>query len=192
MRAIEKQFNPESNLKGRMAESLVYDLLKESGNETYHIGFEATLPGLTRIDEVFNRHGAIGNKIRIIPDFFVLNKNDDPYLIEVKFRWSPAGHESDPERLRLIAKFWQEAVVVFVNCSKQPYFRYTTYPFFKKNGEIDLKPLDEFPPLRISENMLVKYEALVEKYLKPTLTSPLPKDSVVFEHPMQYVRPKKN
>lgn len=192
MRVPEKQSSAEINLKGRMAESLVYDLLRESGNEAYRIGFEAALPGLTRINEVFNRHSAIGEKIRLIPDFFVLNKHGDPYLVEVKFRWSPTGHESDPERLRLIAKFWQEAVVVFVNCARQPYFRYTIFPFFDKKGGITLYPLDEFPPLRISENLLEKYEALVEKYLKPTLTSPLPKDSVVFEHPMQYVRPKKN
>jgi len=129
---------------------------------------------------------------QIIPDFFVLNENGDPFLVEVKFRWSPNGHANDTERLRLIAKYWQEAIVVFVNCAQLPYFRYTVYPFFKKNGEIDLKPLDEFPPLHISENLLEKYNALVGKYLKPTLTMPLPKESQVFEHPMQYVRPKRN
>lgn len=192
MRVAEKQSNAEINLKGRMAESLVYDLLRESGNEVYRIGFEAVLPGLTRIHEVFNRHGAIGEKVRLIPDFLVLNKNGEPYLVEVKFRWSPMGHESDPERLRLISKFWEEAVVVFVNCARKPYFRYTIYPFFDNKGEIVLKPLDEFPPLRISENTLEHYETLVEKYLKPTLTSPLPKESQVFEHPMQYIRPKKH
>ena len=40
----EKQEWRETALKGRMAESLVYYLLKESGNEIFKIGYEANLP----------------------------------------------------------------------------------------------------------------------------------------------------
>src|SRR3989344_9270661 len=102
----EKQEWRETSLKGRMAESLVYDLLKESGNEVYKIGYEAILPGLARIEESFKRNSDVGEKIRSIPDFFVIDKSGNPYLIEVKFRWHPSGHENDLKRLERIEGSW--------------------------------------------------------------------------------------
>ena len=73
----KKQEWRETSLKGRMAESLVYDLLKESGNEIFKIGYEAILPGLARIEESFKRNSEVGEKIRTIPDFFVTQKNQE-------------------------------------------------------------------------------------------------------------------
>lgn len=189
-RVAGKQALRETNLKGRMAESLVYDLLHESGNKVFKLGYENILP-VSTIQEAFGKQVRLGEKLRSIPDFFVLNKSNDPYLVEVKFRWSAEGHESDAPRLERLSRLWEEAVVIFVNCSKKPYFRYVTAPFINKNGGLNLKPLDEYPPLRVSENLLEYYNLLVEKYLKPTLTAPLPKDSSVLEHPMQYLRPSK-
>ena len=95
----EKQEWRETSLKGRMAESLVCDLLKESGNEVYRIGYEAILPGLAHIEESFNRNSEIGEKIKAIPDFFVIDKSGNPYLIEVKFRWNPSGHKNDYKKM---------------------------------------------------------------------------------------------
>lgn len=181
----EKQALRETNLKGRMAESLVFDLLKESGNEVYRIGIENSLPALLHVGQELMR-SKVGEKLRSIPDFFVLDGKGKAHLVEVKFRWHPKGHESDIERLLRLAKFWEEAIVIFVNCSKKPYFQYSASPFVDKNGVI-LDPLSEYVPLRVPDDLLIKFDELVEKYLKPTLKTPLPKDSTILDHPAHYL-----
>src|SRR3990167_1849719 len=119
----KKQEWRETSLKGRMAESLVYDLLKESGNEVFRIGYEAILPGLARIQESFKRNSEVGEKIRSIPDFFVIDKAGNPYLVEIKFRWNPAGHENDAKKLARIKDSWKEVIIAVVSCKEKPYFR---------------------------------------------------------------------
>lgn len=166
----EKQEWRETALKGRMAESLVHDLLREAGNEVYRIGYEAILPGLARIEESFQRRSALGEKIRAIPDFIAIDEMGMPHLIEVKFRWHPAGHSNDPQKLERIGQAWQEAVVVFVNCTEKPYFRFSRFPFIDGKKAIVTEPLQALKPLNISEELLGKFEILIEKYLTPTLT----------------------
>ena len=164
-----KQEWRETSLKGRMAESLVYDLLKESGNEVYRIGFEAILPGLTRIEESFKRNSEVGEKIRSIPDFFVIDKSGDPYLVEVKFRWHPSGHENDPKKLVRIKSSWSECFIFFVNCSEKPYFRVSKTPYINSSGQLVTEPAQNLKFLGITSGLLDKFDALVEKYLTPTL-----------------------
>ena len=139
MEKRKKQEWRETSLKGRMAESLVYDLLKESGNEIYRIGFEAILPGVTRIEESFKRNSEVGEKIRSIPDFFVIDKSGNPYLIEVKFRWHPSGHEDDFKRIERIRSAWQECFIFYVNCSEKPYFRVMYENKFPEEDDIDAR-----------------------------------------------------
>jgi len=168
----EKQEWRERSLKGRMAESLVYDLLKESGNEVYRIGYEAILPGLVRIEESFNRNSEVGEKIRAIPDFFVIDKSGSPYLVEVKFRWHPSGHENDLKKLERIQNTWRECFVFFVNCSEKPYFRTSKDPFVNNVGQLATEPVENLKFFGITQELLDKFDALVEKYLSPTLDNP--------------------
>jgi hypothetical protein len=166
----EKQDWGETSLKGRMAESLVRDLLRECGNEVYSIGLESILPGATRIEESFNRNSVVGDKIRAIPDFFVIDQLGTPHLVEVKFRWTPLGHESDYKRIERIKNWWAEAIIIFVNCSEKPYFRVSKYPFLKTNNELDTEPIEKIKAFNIHDETLSKFEALVGKYMAPTLT----------------------
>jgi len=159
----EKQEWRETVLKGRMAESLVYDLLKESGNEIFKIGYEAILPGLARIEESFKRNSEVGEKIRTIPDFFVIDKLGNPHLVEVKFRWDSKWHENDNKMLRLLKNSWQEIIIAVVSCYDKPYFRFSKYPF---DEIVQIKNLEQFG---ITQELLDKFDALVEKYLAPTL-----------------------
>ena len=165
----EKQEWRETSLKGRMAESLVYDLLKESGNEVYRIGYEAILPGLARIEESFKRNSKVGEKIRSIPDFFVIDKSSSPHLVEVKFRWHPSGHENDLKKLERIKSAWKESFVFYVNCSEKPYFRVSKDPFVNSLNQLVTEPLQNLKFFGIMQELLDKFDALVEKYLKPTL-----------------------
>jgi hypothetical protein len=165
----EKQEWRETVLKGRMAESLVYDLVRESGNEIYRIGYEAILPGLARIEESFKRNSEVGEKIRSIPDFFVIDKSGNPHLVEVKFRWNPAGHESDAKKLERIKDSWKESLILYVNCSEKPYFRVSTYPFANESNQLITEPLLNLKSFNVTQELLDKFDALVEKYLMPTL-----------------------
>ena len=60
---------PESILKGRMAESLVEELLKQCGNKVYRFGYEAVLQNLTQLEKAFDRESEVGQRIKSIPDF---------------------------------------------------------------------------------------------------------------------------
>src|SRR3989344_2672712 len=144
----------ETSLKGRMAESLVYDLLKESGNEVFKIGFEAILPGLASIEESFKRNSEVGEKIRAIPDFFVIDKTGSPHVVEVKFRWNPAGHEHDKKILERIKNFWKECFVVFVNCSEKPYFRASKNPFLDESNQLVTEPVKNLEFFGITQEFL--------------------------------------
>ena len=92
--------NPESMLKGRMAESLVSEILREAGNQVYRFGYESTLQNLTQVEKVFDSKSDIGEKIRSIPDLLVINKKGEPFFIEVKFRWHSEWHKDDFKMFR--------------------------------------------------------------------------------------------
>lgn len=155
-------------LKGRMAETLVEELFRKSGNKIYRFGYEAILQNLTQIEKSFNGSGEVGSRIRAIPDFVVLDREGNPTFLEVKFRWSGQLHEHDYERLVRIKNFW-DAKIIFVNCSQRPFFKISYPPYFDKEGKLNLIPLTEETLWKIDLETYSKFEDLVEKYLSPTL-----------------------
>jgi hypothetical protein len=159
---------PEGMLKGRMAETLIEELLRDSGNTIYRFGYEAILQNLTQIEKSFDGAGETGNRIRAIPDFIVIDRQGNPIFLEVKFRWNGQLHEHDHERLQRIKNFWN-AKIVFVNCSKKPYFQISTPPYFDGQDNFVSKPLIEESAWKIDPLVYQKFENLVEKYLGPTL-----------------------
>jgi len=163
-------FNPENILKGRMAEVLVGELLREAGNQVYRFGYESTLQNLTQIERVFDRHSEIGEKVRSIPDLLVINKEGKPFFIEVKFRWHAEWHKNDFKMLDRLNKFWQP-IIIFVNCYTKPYFLITKPPYYnRKTKKLAGWPLEGADYLYLSKNIIEKYDALIKKYLTPTLT----------------------
>lgn len=59
-------FSPEKMLKGRMAETMVEELLKKSGNTVYRFGYEAIMQNLTQLKRNFDAHSDAGERIRAI------------------------------------------------------------------------------------------------------------------------------
>lgn len=163
--------DPEGMLKGRMAENLVEELLRASGNTIYRFGYEAILQNLTQIEKSFNGDGETGNRIRAIPDFIVIDRHGNPIFLEVKFRWNGKLHPHDHERLMRIKHFWS-AKIVFVNCSKKPFFQISNSPYFDEKNNFVTKPLTEELSWKIDQEAYKKFEGLVEKYLTPTLIKP--------------------
>ena len=160
----------EGMLKGRMAETLVDELLKKSGNTVYRFGYEAILQNLTQIKKAFDLHSEVGQRIRAIPDFIVIGKDGNPVFVEVKFRWNGKLHEKDKESIERIKHFWS-AKMIFVNCSEKPYFRVSESPYVDNEGKLVSKALTEDPEWKIDPIIYSEFESLVEKYLSPTLTS---------------------
>jgi len=144
--------NPESILKGRMAESLVSEILREAGNQVYKFGYESTLQNLTQVEKVFDRHSEKG----------------EPFFVEVKFRWHQEWHKDDSKMLKRLSDFWRP-IIIFVNCYKKPYFLITKSPYYDKNKELKGWPLEKADYLNIPADIMEKYNALVKKYLTPTL-----------------------
>lgn len=160
--------NPENMLKGRMAETLVEELLRQSGNIVYRFGYESIVQNLTQLEDKFDRYSEVGEKIRAIPDFIVIDKKGKPIFVEVKFRWKPELHESDYKMLEKINNFWA-AKIIFVNCWEQSYFRVCNPPYIDKNKILILKPLLQENNWQIDKNLYEAYEDLVYRYLTPTL-----------------------
>ena len=150
-----------------MAETLFEELMRQSGNIVYRFGYEAIVQNLTQLEEKFDRYSEVGERIRAIPDFIVIDKTGKPVFVEVKFRWRPELHDNDYRMLEKIDKFWG-ARMVFINCWEQPYFRVADPPYFR-NKKLALRPLTDISNWKISKEVYKEYEGLVHKYLTPTL-----------------------
>ena len=163
----------ESMLKGRMAETLFEELMRESGNVVYRFGYEAIVQNLVQLEGRFNRYNEVAEKIRSIPDFIVIDKKGKPVFVEVKFRWKSELHAGDysSKLIERIEKYWG-AKIVLVNCWEQPYFRVVDPPYFDKNKKLKLKPLVEESEWKIDKKIYEKYENLVHRYIGPTLIPP--------------------
>ena len=166
----QNHFDPENMLKGRMAETLVEDLLKQSGNLVYRFGYEAILQNLTQIEKNFDRNSDVGQRISSIPDFVVIGTDDNPVLIEVKFRWDGKTFGDDKKKFEKINEFWN-AKIIIVNKTEKPYFRISYPPYLDKEGNFVCKPLLDEDCIKINKETYDKFESLVEKYLKINLVS---------------------
>lgn len=142
-----------------MAESLVEELLKLSGNKVYRFGYEAVLQNLTQLESVFDRESEVGQRIKSIPDFVVINRKGKPVFIEVKFRTNLKAYADEVQKIKLIEKFWHAKVVLVT--VKQPYFRVSYSPYLNRRYEWDWIPLEKDKDLGISPKALAAFE----KYL---------------------------
>lgn len=160
--------DPENILKGRMAETLVEELLKKSGNKVYRFGYEAIVQNLVQLDQEFDKQSDVGKRIRVIPDFIVLSKKGNPVFVEVKFRKDFELYGSDRERLIMVSKFW-EAKVIFVTRTRRPYFRICYPPYCDDKNFLIWKPLIEESEWKIDKRIYENYEELVHRYFMPTM-----------------------
>lgn len=163
-----QKIDPENMLKGRMVESMVEEMLRKFGNTVYRFGYEAILQNLTQIEKSFNHYNDAGERIHCIPDFIVLDNNKEPIFLEVKFRSNGELHENDKRRLEKIKEFWN-AKILFVNCTKKPYFEIVNPPSCDKDGKIQKEELSRELYWQFDKKIYNDFEDLVEKYLKSSL-----------------------
>lgn len=147
----------EDLLKGRMAECLVEELLKQGGNKVYRFGYESILQNLTQIGEYpsIDKRELVSRKLKSIPDFVVVNRRKKPFFVEIKFRTKVKVYERD---LKPIEEFWQAKVIMVT--IKKPYFRVLDTISKERNWISLVKDKD----LGITEKLLEEFNRLVEKY----------------------------
>ena len=147
----------EDLLKGRIAECLVEELLKQSGNKVYRFGYESILQNLTQPGEYpsIDKTELVSKKLKSTPDFLVVNRKKKPFFVEVKFRTKVEVYERD---LKIIEEFWQAKIIMVT--IKKPYFRILDTHSKERNWTSLAKDQD----LGVTEKTLEEFNRLVEKY----------------------------
>lgn len=106
-----KSFTPENRIKGRIAEAIIEELLKASGNDVYRFGYESILQNLVQRRANFDRRNKNAHQLQSIPDFVVLNPEGNNFFLEVKFRANPEWLLKDT-LLRRTTEYWQPKLIL--------------------------------------------------------------------------------
>lgn len=161
-------YNHNDVVKGRIAETLVNELLRACGNKVFRFGYEAILQNLTQLEQIFQKDNETSDIIRSIPDFVVVNKNGEPIFVEVKFRKIGMFYEKEIDFISSRVKYWNCKVILV--SPVVPYYRvfdtssFSNRKFFKDNAEIKFLPIDEVVEFHIKSKILEEFEQLVKKY----------------------------
>lgn len=136
-------------MKGQKAERIVAGLFREAGFEVINYGYEHTVPELLpeRQDGVIK--GKAAEYIRHQPDFVVVDKDNNAFFVEVKFRAS----EINPKK----------EIFPYPNCyvvllTKDYILAQSTTNIFKSKGKLRFRYLNSFRPFKkISNQLIYKY-----------------------------------
>jgi hypothetical protein len=145
--------DPTNIIKGRIAEAIIEELLKASGNKVYRFGYESTLQNLVQSPSEFDRQTKNGQRVSSMPDFIVINAEGSPFFVEVKFRSDPYNLKG--YSLKKIKKFWY-AKVVLVTIEK-PYFR-VARPHTFSDAKCLFEPLESDRDLNVVRDYVMRFE----------------------------------
>lgn len=140
-------------LKGKIAEAIVEEMLKEAGFRVYRFGYESVIQNLTQVGVELKKTKS-GRKISNMPDFIILNDEGYVHFIEVKFRSGPPDHED--ENCKDLAETWPESKILFV-CKTEPYFRIANAPDFVDEKKKYIFPLENDKYVKVDETIIKKY-----------------------------------
>jgi len=150
-------------VKGRIAESLVSELLKKSRNKVYRFGYETVLQNLTQLEASFNKDTKTAEIIRSIPDLIVVNRNGEVFFVEVKERTKKVGRyfftKTEWGRLKEVLNYWN-AVLILVT-AEPPFFR-----IFDGSLRNSFVPIEKYGKFNIKETACEECNKLAEKYFR--------------------------
>jgi hypothetical protein len=160
----------ENIIKGRIAKTLVEELLKASGRRVYNLGTDIVLENIIQHEDEFDKDKGLGAKIAMIPDYIVFGPKR-PVFIEVKFRSDPGSLEEELLLAREVReKYWKVKIVV-VTLKEKPYFRVLVPPYFsneKRDGwpvpVVRWRSLEKDKDFAVDPAQLERFEKLAEKY----------------------------
>lgn len=157
----KQAMEPENVLKGRIAEALIEELLRSSGNDVYRFGYEAILQNLIQTGSHFDRRNKNAYQLRSIPDFVVLNSEGNNFFVEVKFRSSPEWLLRDL-LLKQTTEYWQSKLILVTVV--KPYFRIVE-PQSLTEDRCSFQPLEADEDFHVTREALEIFEPLVERFL---------------------------
>lgn len=160
-------YTPENMIKGRIAEAIIEELLKDSGNDVYRFGYESILQNLVQRGSNFDRRNKNAHQVKSIPDFVVLNSEGNNFFLEVKFRANPDWLRRDPS-LRRTTEYWQPKLILVTVV--KPYFRIVTLESLL-DERCSFEPLETDPDFHVTRTALESFERLVERFLVNGKTS---------------------
>jgi hypothetical protein len=150
----------DNDVKEKMAEALISELLRSSGNKVCPFGSATVLQNLTEIAG----QSKIGQQISSIPDFLVLNQSGKPFFVEVRFHsYEDTAYDRQSGLINPFSKFWK-AKLILVTLQK-PHSLVANPPYLDANGTLHLENLEEDRDLNVSSEELRKFAPLVERYL---------------------------
>lgn len=149
----------ENLVKGRIAETLFEQMLRDTGDFTVlAFGYENVLPELAQRQRDIHLEETM-EVIRRAPDFVVIDHNHEVYLVEVKYRMNP-----DPKEICRTAKRMAE-------CWKPSYlFLMTPTGFFFDKASVIVENDGKIDPLKhakISTELQEKYIKLLNEFIVP-------------------------
>ena len=151
-------------IKGRIAEDIVSEMLREAGYLVYRFGYEGILQSLIQKGlPVMRKDSITAEKIRTMPDFIVMDKNCDVFFVEVKYRNSEKKGDSFNDWLRKATKYWPEAKLILAH-PYQPYFQISTISDYAKSGR--LYPLERDKFLKVPYKIITDYAGILRKYFQ--------------------------
>lgn len=156
-----RSFTPENMIKGRIAEAIIEELLKASGNDVYRFGYESILQNLVQRRANFDRRNKNAHQLQSIPDFVVLNPEGNNFFLEVKFRSNPEWLRKEA-LLKRRTEYWQPKLILVTTV--KPYFRIVT-PESLGGDCCSFEPLDADPDFHVTRAALETFEPLVRRFL---------------------------
>ena len=185
----------KNSIKGKIAECIVEEMLKELGYTVFPFGYETVLPFLAQ--KKLGKTDFYAKLIRDLPDFIIIDNKNDVYPVEVKYRkdgeiprnyfveikdaeeliWNSEGSEF--QEILNNTSTWQECLVIIVS-PKEPCFQ-VYYPgkWLKRQLSIkeDAVPLGDcaFPfclqreTIEEMDEVISKYSVYVKKLAKVDL-----------------------
>ncbi len=157
----ERKAWSNNKLKGSMAECIVEEMLREAGYKVYKFGYEMVLQHLkgVRLEDNYVKRIITG-----MPDFIIVDRNNCPNFLEVKYRKDGNLNLSkDKLRITNLGKDWAESRLMIVSYDK-PHFRISRVKEFVKSGK--LFPLENEKFIRVSKELIERYGYLIRKYFE--------------------------
>ena len=148
-----------AKVKGNIAETIVEQMLKDSGYKVYRFGYEMILQNLRGLDL---KKSYVKNILTNMPDFIIIDNEGTPHFLEVKYR-KEGFLNKDKRKLDELGKWWGEGRIIVCSC-KEPCFRTSRIKEFIKTGT--LYPLEEDRFLKVNKKVIKKYIPILKIYLE--------------------------
>jgi hypothetical protein len=155
-------------IKGRIAEAMIEEVLKASGNDVYRFGYVSILQNLVQRGSNFDRRNKNAHQVQSIPDFLVLNDEGNNFFVEVKFRTDPNWLVKDP-KLKWTAEYWKPKLILVTLV--KPHFRIIT-PESILSDRCSFEPLETDRDFHVSSSIIESFQPLVERFLGKAYSSP--------------------